>query len=128
LATYYTIKQKVMLQPISEALYAYGSDNQLNMSSCFDTEMRCAAYAAKATVYVFNTYAKCLLSGKTATDLHLLSFGGNVSNVSAENQCEFVRQFPEVFQGVGKLKRMKAKFHVDKTVTPVAQITIGVQR
>jgi len=78
------------------------------MIGCFDTETKCAAYFVKATVYVFNGYAKFLLSGKTATDLHLLSFDSDIYKLSAENPCEIVKQFPEVCQGVGKIKGVKA--------------------
>jgi len=41
LAAYNRIRRKVMLQPISEALYAYGSDKQLNMIGCFDIDVKC---------------------------------------------------------------------------------------
>jgi len=44
-----------------------------------------------------------------------------ISNVLLSNRDGVVSQFPDVFQGVGKLKGMKLKLHIDWTVNTVVK-------
>jgi len=44
-----------------------------------------------------------------------------ISNVLLSNGDGIVSQFPDVFQGVGKLKGVKLKLHIDRAVNPVVQ-------
>ncbi|CAH3151351.1 unnamed protein product [Porites lobata] len=49
----------------------------------------------------------------------LYSCGSNKPLTTAEETL--LRDFPECFKGVGKLKGFQAKLYVDKSVKPVAQ-------
>ena len=40
---------------------------------------------------------------------------------ATSNTWKLVREFPELFTGLGKLKDYKVKLHIDETVQPVAQ-------
>jgi len=44
-----------------------------------------------------------------------------ISNVLPSNADGIVSQFPDVFQGVGKLKGVNLKLHIYRTVNPVTQ-------
>jgi len=44
-----------------------------------------------------------------------------ISNVLPSNADGIVSQFPNVFPGMGKLKGVKLKLHIDRALKPVAQ-------
>lgn len=41
--------------------------------------------------------------------------------VNSVQSFDIVREYPECFQGIGKLKNFKLKLHIDQDVKPVAQ-------
>lgn len=115
--------QVVLEQPDdSNGLFGYGSNRRLDILGTFKASVECGSKRTHAVFYVFNGVAKCLLSNKTATDLSLLSYSHDVvCNVLPEVAHDIFSSYPTVFQGLGKLKGFKVKFHVDKGVEPVAQ-------
>ena len=71
---------------------------------------------------------RCLLGYSTAKDLGILCIGPGASLPADDcNQVEdtfaekIKTKYPNVFQGVGKLKGFKLKLHIDPTVPPTAQ-------
>ena len=89
----------------------------------------------------FNEIKGNLLSFQTATKLNLLQV--NIDNVQAETSprhlsltinpretssvpsgnlsMSLIKEHPELFIGVGKLKDTEIKLHIDENVTPIAQ-------
>ena len=103
-------------------LFAYGSACKLDVLGKFDAVAYCNERSAKAVFYVYNGLAKCLLSFKTATDLSLVSCSKNVlCSILPDISNDIMKQFPEVFNGLGKLRGYKVKFHIDHSVEPVSQ-------
>ncbi|XP_015747522.1 PREDICTED: uncharacterized protein K02A2.6-like [Acropora digitifera] len=60
--------------------------------------------------------ARAILSRQTSQILAILKI--EINSVSEEN---LLREFPRIFNGVGKLKDFQAKFHNDESVEPTAQ-------
>ena len=63
---------------------------------------------------------KGVLCKDTAMKLGVLRIGVDVATV-AETKQTLQQQFPEVFNGIGKLKSKQVTLHVDPKVKPVAQ-------
>ncbi|KAF6024524.1 hypothetical protein EB796_017164 [Bugula neritina] len=128
--TYNKLKQtgQITLESIDQqGLLAYGSVKQLDILGKFCADVYCNSKHAKAEFYVFNGVAKCLLSFKTTTSLSLISCSDNVvCSVLPEAPKEVTDSFPEVFQGLEKLRGYTAKFHIDENTQPVAQ-SVGSQ-
>ena len=63
-----------------------------------------------------------LLGRDSAMKLGVLKIGVDVAAVSESDVKEkIVREYPNVFEGVGVLKDRQVKLHVNKDVEPVAQ-------
>ena len=58
-----------------------------------------------------------LLSCNTSEDLGLVFF---VRQVHDSNVETILKEFPQMFEGLRKLKGKQIKLHIDKTVTPTA--------
>ena len=122
LQTYCSIKHHVKLQKTSVKLFSYGNNNQLDVLGKFEACVKCSGREVRSEFFVFNGSAKCLLSSRTARDLGLLSYSENVICTFTANEFrDVVDEYPEVFDGVGKLKGHSVKFHIDPNISPVAQ-------
>jgi hypothetical protein len=62
-----------------------------------------------------------LLGYKTAISLGVIDF--HVNNITAETpEHEFlIARYPYLFKGIGNLKGVSVKLHIDKEVPPVSQ-------
>ena len=123
--TYNRLRRNISLtldKADQHSLFAYGSTSHLDVLGTFNAKACCGGRSANAVFFVYNGVAKCLLSFKTATDLSLVSCSDNVlCSILPETSDNIMEQFPEVFNGLGKLKGYKVKFHIDHSVKPVAQ-------
>ena len=73
-------------------------------------------------VVVDNQGAGCLLGHDSAIQLGLLHVDNTVNNVSPEIDSNNLRaKFPQVLDGVAKLKDYQQTIHVDPSIAPVAQ-------
>ena len=61
-----------------------------------------------------------LLGKITATELGVLKVGINIAMVTSKADS-LKQQYPEVFEGVGKLKNKQIQLDIDPTVKPIAQ-------
>jgi len=123
--TYNKLQQtgQITLESVDQhGLFAYGSVKELDILDKFFVDVSCNSKHAKAEFYVFNGVAKCLLSFKTVNSLSLISCSDNVvCSVLPETPDRIMNNFPEVFQGLGKLRGYTVKFHIYDIIQPVAQ-------
>ena len=120
---YKLIEKDVTMTPTTRKLFAFGSNAKLDLKGELHIDVACAGKVVSTILYVFDGITTmCLLSFDTAKQLGILSIDENaiLCNVQT-NHSDIVSQFPKVFHGVGKLKNVAVKFHVDETVKPVAQ-------
>ncbi|XP_078664152.1 uncharacterized protein LOC144907224 [Branchiostoma floridae x Branchiostoma belcheri] len=76
---------------------------------------------AHASVFVVRGASGNLLSYETAEKLGLVKACADVNVTVADNIQELVKEYDDVFQGIGKLKDFQVKLHVDPFVVPVKQ-------
>lgn len=101
----------------SRKLYPYGSIVPLDTLGVFKSKVQCDGVEAEAEFIVIAGRGQTLLGRETALQLGVLSLGPQ-ANVVVSSMAD---QFPECFQGLGKLKNYQAKIHINPDVRPVAQ-------
>ena len=101
-------------------MFAYGSTAQLNVLSSFEANLAVQNNEKMSTLHVLQGSHGSLLSYTTALDLGILNMQINhVKNTLAHEQL--LKQYPTLFNGIGKLKGVEVKLHIDSAVSPVAQ-------
>ena len=94
---------------------------------------KCAVTYDKRTVpvdwYIIKEECEPVLSGIVSKELGIIKFCPKpavfqpIYMIKAEEKEELqsiLKQYPNVFQGIGKLKQHQVKLHVDSTVVPIA--------
>ena len=111
----------IELQPLTKHLFAYGSKSQLPVLGKFEANITFKDKHIVSTVYDLPGNHGSLLGCKTAASLGVIDF--HINNVAEEipEHQRLTRQFPNLFKGIGNLKGVEVKLHIDKEVTPVAR-------
>ena len=103
-----------------EKLYAYASDTPLQVKGSFVCTVSAGTRSEEAEFLVVRGRGVPLLGRKTATQLGVLKIGVGVAAVS-DVASTLKLDYPEVFNGIGKLNSRKITLHIDPDVKPVAQ-------
>ena len=112
--------QDITLQPPKKRMFAYGSSSQLTVLGQFTANISIESKTTTSTVYVLQGDHGSLLGCITAQNLGIIQL--NINQLRATHVSEeLILQFPQLFQGIGKLKDAHVKLHIDESVTPVAQ-------
>ena len=113
--------KNVQLQPPTKRLFAYGSKSQLSVLGKFETTVGFKSNQVTSTIHVVPGDSGSLLGYKTATSLGVIDL--HVNKVAAETpeHERLIAQYPNLFKGIGNLKGVEVKLHIDKEVPPVAQ-------
>ena len=80
----------------------------------------CCDRSTTAEVLVIKVRGVSLLGKTTATELGELKVGINIAVVTTK-AVKLKQQYPDVFEGVGKLKNKQISLDIDPSVKPVAQ-------
>ena len=111
----------VQLGPTTKRLFAYGSKDRLSTLGQFEGEIECQqAKRQKVTIQVLRGNHGSLLSYKTALALGILDLHINQIKESPLSH-DIENKFPDLFNGIGRLKDVEVQLHIDSTVEPVAQ-------
>jgi hypothetical protein len=115
----YLKKNKVdcVCEKSQKSLYAYGSTTPLRVLGEFKSLVSVNSVEKETEFVVVDTDGKSILGCKTSEDLGVLK----INTVNTMTVDEIVKEFPECFEGVGKLNNYQAKIHIDPNITPVAQ-------
>ena len=97
-------------------LYSYGSEEPLNTAGELEAELCYKDRKCTVTFVVVEEKARPILGRQTSEMLAILKI--EINSVSEEN---LLREFPRIFNGVGKLKDFQAKLHIDESVEPTPQ-------
>ena len=123
--TYHELGNDIQLKPATKKLYAFGQSIPLALLGQFDASITVNDNTITATFFVFDGNACNLLSADTASKLHVLNVGHDICSLSKNSNVDletFVKaKYPECFIGVGKLKNVQVKLHIDPNCEPVAQ-------
>jgi len=101
-------------------LYAYASDKPIAVKGSATCEFSVSEQAARAELIVIKGKGIPLLGRETAVKLGVLKIGVDVAAVADISQ-EIESEYPDLFQGVGKLKTKQITLYIDPSVKPVAQ-------
>ena len=102
----------ITLQPTTRRLFAYGSNEQLSILGEFDCDLAFKQEQCNVRLYVMKGNHGSLLSYKSA--------GNSVTPESSPHEA-LKKKFPTLFGGIGQLKDVTVKLHIDTSVQPVAQ-------
>ena len=130
-ATWESLKQqgvKCTSQKCSKKLFAYGQTEPIEVLGTFEAEIYCED-SAKSCLDEFTVVkgpGKTLLGKYTAEKLNVLRVGPPSTplacTITSEGDAgDVLKDFADIFQGVGKLKDFQLKLHINKNVKPVAQ-------
>ena len=130
-ATWESLKQKgvkCQSRKCEKKLFAYGQTKPIEVVGTFESELYCEKSGEKCVdeFTVVEGHGKALLGKDTAEKLNVLRVGPPSSpqaySITSEgNSVDIVKNFADVFSGVGKLKDYQLKLHINKDVKPVAQ-------
>jgi hypothetical protein len=113
--------ESITLQPPTKRLFAYGSQIQLATLGTFKTQI-CFKDASHTTlIHVLKGNHGSLLSYKTARSLGIVDIQLNQVKQQPLGHEHLVQQYSHIFHGIGKMKDVEVKLHIDETVTPIAQ-------
>ena len=101
-------------------LYPYASSQPLPVKGSFKCTVSVCDRSTKAEVLVIKGRGMSLLGKITATELGVLKVGINIAMVTSKAD-NLQQQYPEVFEGVGKLKNKQISLDINPTVKPIAQ-------
>ena len=101
-------------------LYPYASNQPLPVKGSFKCTVAVCDRSTRAEFVVIKGRRMSLLGKVTATELGVLKVGINIAAVTTKAH-DLKLQYPEVFEGVGKLKNKQISLDIDPTVKPVAQ-------
>ena len=127
------------LAPPSTQLFAYNSTSSLPTIGTCDLPIRWSDHYSVEKFYVTNATGTPLLGYPLIKRFNIFN-GQNVCSLAAPPRCiseddpyhqmlhkadkevqSIVSMYPQVFQGIGKLKGKQLEIHIDPSVRPVAQ-------
>ena len=109
----------VLTTPQSK-IYTYGSNMELPLLGMTTAEIRFRSTTVTATFYVTKGRNGNLLSCNTAQSLGILKITVNTAlNTALNTHPE--QNYPDLFDGIGKIKDKKVKLHIDPEIQPKQQ-------
>ena len=121
---YEKLLHRPTLMPHNRKVFGYGGKVALCVKGKFTAKLSAAANNHVSTVeesiiVVAAPGIKSLLSWATSRRLGLIDL---VKSCETKDTVQsLIQEFQDIFQGVGKLKGVKVKLHIDDTVPPVVQ-------
>ncbi len=118
---YRALTKPPVLQHTKVKIHPYKSSESLAVLGKFTTVLKLKSTCIKGKIYVVQGSGGSLLSWKTSQDLGLLKAVHRVHEDSPSRVEKLVKEYDELFHGLGKLKGYQVKLHIDESVQPVAQ-------
>ncbi|GAA6091502.1 uncharacterized protein LOC125138846 [Tachysurus ichikawai] len=111
------------LEPTNKKILPYGKQQPLPLLGKLTTNILAHGKTTEATFYVVEGDHGSLLSHKTATELGLLHVVLSTDIIQPTQYVadQLLSKYPNITNGIGKLKNVQVKLHIDDTVKPVAQ-------
>ncbi|KAJ1155086.1 hypothetical protein NDU88_007822, partial [Pleurodeles waltl] len=103
-----------VLSPTTTKIYNYGGREPLPLKGTVEVSVSSEQAAALARFYVVAGDRGTLLGCHTAEELELVFFARQIYDSHAER---LVNEFPQLFEGLGRLKGKSVKLHIDHSVT-----------
>ncbi|XP_064462264.1 uncharacterized protein K02A2.6-like [Ornithodoros turicata] len=107
-----------VIDATATGLVPYGVTQEIPVLGTLIAEFSAQETKTRAPVYVVKGSQTSLLSYQTATELQLVSV---VQNIAEKSSVDAVKEFPKLFDGLGKLKDFQVKLEISKDLQPVAR-------
>lgn len=114
----------LILRVVTKKIHSYGSNEPLPVLGKVTADVVSGKKLISATFYIVEGSHICLLGYDTCTELGLLHITNAVSSTPVEKHI--ASQYPELFEGLGKLSWTKIKLYIDTEVKPTAQSQRGI--
>lgn len=105
------------LTPSSIKILAYGSQKPLPLKGKIRVKVKARDQEVMTTCYVIDREGDILVGSHISEDLHLITFAKSVKSLQKE---DLLGMFPQLFEGLGCIKRPPVKLHIDPAVKPIA--------
>ena len=119
--TYDRIKTAVL--PTTTKVYPYGTGKPLLLLGKKTVPVESKTNITIAKLHVAKNGKVPLLSYETAKELGLIQI--TVTTISAKDDTlttdQVIKEYPKLFQGLGKLCHCQVKIHINSNITPVVQ-------
>ena len=115
--TFSKLHPKPKLSKSSTRIFAYGCKNDIKTFGYFTATIETKSKIAVGKFYVVEGNCGTLLGYQSAVDLGIIP----VINRLSTDVNEICEEFADLFQGIGKIKDVKVKIHVDKSIKPTVQ-------
>ena len=126
---YITQFKPISLQRAHTKIFAYGSKQQLPILGKFDIVVESKKRITVAGIDVVNGNSDSLLSYQTASELNMITLHVNkVTSTSSVSSDDIEQKYPDIYNGIGKLKEFEVKLHIDKQVPPVSRIPFHLRK
>ena len=109
------------MPPLPPLGYAPGSNEQLAMIGQFSGTSSFQDQQHESPIHILKGNHGSLLSYKTATALGIINLQVRHVQDDTTPHDMLCTKYPTLFHGIGQLKGVEVKLHIDETVTPVAQ-------
>ena len=116
-----TQKVECVSRTVNKKLYGYSSSTPLDVLGIFEAEVIAGESKTFAEFVVTKGDEIPLLGRDTALKLGVLKIGLNLVHKVDDVESHMKKQYPNVFEGLGKLKDRQVHLSVDPQVRPVAQ-------
>ncbi|KAK3092457.1 hypothetical protein FSP39_003031 [Pinctada imbricata] len=116
-AAFSKIKPKPTLNQSKTKIFAYGSSNNLKTLGFFTATIESESKISTGKFYVAKGNHGTLLGYESAVELGIIPVIRQLSS-NLDKICE---EYADRFQGIGKIKGVKVKIHVDESVKPTVQ-------
>ncbi|XP_046578824.1 uncharacterized protein LOC124286492 [Haliotis rubra] len=104
----------------TKPVFPYGVDTALPVAGTFKADIKAGEMTLNEVEFiVVKRDGPSLLGRKTSQKLGVLKLGNSVN--SLHTTIDFVKAFPECFEGFGKLKDYQLNIPIDSSVQPVIQ-------
>ena len=123
--TYEDLRRKVRLKlhPTSTKIFTYGSQQAIKLEGVIYANVENKGTHNLARLHITSSQESgCILGRELAVELGLMKMVDTVNSLQDSGLSSKIKEeYPELFQGLGKLKDTEIKFTVDKNIQPVSQ-------
>ena len=115
------------LRPSKKRFIAYGQKDPLNCKGYFTATIKVGKKEIRANVYVIQGHSESLLGRDSSFNLEIISVNlvqdkPSFPKTSENSELDsLLREFDEIFHGIGKVANFEHKIAIDSSVKPVSQ-------
>ena len=115
---------KAKLYPSKSKIFAYASKSPLSVEGVFYANVNYKGTFQICRFHVMSDASSgCVIGRNTATALGLLTIPEKIHGITVRetDQEMWLKEFPALVNGLGKLKNVNLKLNIDENITPVSQ-------